>query len=99
MRVSFALDRKYLSFKEHADDDMDPEVPVVDHLPRRMDEREELDVNIWNEQADTKRNIHAIKDENGNVSIRAATLNKLVQFLTAEKEKNIAAGKLLLKIV
>ena len=47
---------------------------------------EDRDIAIWNEPNDTRKNI--LKDEvDGKVIIRAATLNKLVQYLASEKEK------------
>eukprot|EP01114_Cavostelium_apophysatum_P000982 TRINITY_DN10849_c0_g1_i1.p1 TRINITY_DN10849_c0_g1~~TRINITY_DN10849_c0_g1_i1.p1 ORF type:complete len:988 (-),score=251.34 TRINITY_DN10849_c0_g1_i1:62-3025(-) len=69
-------------------DETDPEVEVVDHLPGRNDTKEEHDVNIWEETADTPSNIVKSKQEGSDRTvIVAATLNKLVQHLTSEKEK------------
>eukprot|EP01132_Coremiostelium_polycephalum_P008012 gene8012-9857_t len=65
---------------------VDPEIQVVDNLYRRI-ENEEEDINVWDEGEDTSRNIRKTESENGTVSIRAATLNKLIHYLAPEKEK------------
>eukprot|EP01133_Synstelium_polycarpum_P015331 gene15331-18170_t len=63
----------------------DEEVPVVDNIYRRMDNEE--DINVWDEGEDNQRNIRKLDGENGKVQIKSATLNKLIQYLTPEREK------------
>ncbi|KAF2068693.1 hypothetical protein CYY_009983, partial [Polysphondylium violaceum] len=64
----------------------DPEVQVVDHLYSRNDENEEEDINVWEEGEDTTRNIRKTEAD-GKLTIKAATLNKLIHYLAPEKEK------------
>jgi len=69
-------------------DEIDPEVEVIDHLPGRNDTKEEHDVNIWDEPSDDSTNIVKDREEGSDrMIIVSATLNKLVQHLTSEKEK------------
>jgi len=85
-------------------DETDPEVPVVDRLPKRsMDVSEQQDVNIWDELFEcftngngSRKNIMLVTPEGLEVTsanqqdkvvIKAATLNRLVQVLTSEKDK------------
>jgi len=69
--------------KEEGNNDL--EVQVVDHLYRRF-ENEEEDINVWEEGEDTTRNIRKTEAD-GKISIKAATLNKLIHYLAPEKEK------------
>ena len=78
-------------------DEGDPEVEVVDHLPGRIEDKED-DGNIWDDHQESKSNIIKIKAENSDsMIIRDDNLNKLVKYLTSEKEK--VNGNLLLIII
>jgi hypothetical protein len=71
-------------------DEGDPEVQVIDHLPGRIEDKDntEQDINIWDEPNDDSKILTFKENEiSEKITFRAATLNKLIQYLTSEKEK------------
>ncbi|KYR01769.1 Ras guanine nucleotide exchange factor [Tieghemostelium lacteum] len=65
----------------------DPEIQFVDNLYRRI-ENEEEDINVWDEGDDNTRNIKKTEiGDSGKITIKAATINKLVHYLAPEKDK------------
>lgn len=75
-----------LVFNNVKPEEGDAEVQSVDHIPGRIDADAE-DVNIWDEPGDSRKYISFHKEEGGKKGIRAASLNKLIQYLTSEKDK------------
>jgi hypothetical protein len=53
------------------------------------EEIDKEDVNIWNEPPDSEENIIMDVDENGDRTIKAATLNKLIYHLTTENDNGL----------
>ncbi|GAM27522.1 hypothetical protein SAMD00019534_106980 [Acytostelium subglobosum LB1] len=80
LRSKNVLDPELSIFKK--EETFDEEVQQVDNMYRRIENEE--DINVWEEGDD--RNLRKNEDTK-KPSVKAASLNKLIQFLTSEKDR------------